>query len=173
MCSVEPFLAIPSFGRPSRSIVLSFVVSIKKLPGFGTVERRPNNMIIFLSPLACLPSLRPILSFISDKLKLLRLRKSTHKRGSKLLMDMLPVRKQAEPISPISSRQSWNDEPHPMLDSSVFTEIDSNALRAPELDAEAPGPHVLEVETVEPALELESQRQIAELDGRSKCVAEL
>ncbi len=60
-----------------------------------------------------------------------------------------------------------------MLEVSIVTEMEANALRAPELDAEAPGPHVLEFETVEPALEMESQRQIAELEGRSKYVAEL
>lgn len=122
---------------------------------------------------ACLPSLRPILSFISGKLKLLRKRKSTHKRGSKLLMDMLPVRKSVSPVSPLSRRQSWNNEPYPMLDSSVVTELEANTLRAPELDAEAPGPHVLEIETVEPVLEMAYQRQIAELEGRGKYVAEL
>ena len=110
---------------------------------------------------------------MSDKLKLLRDRKSTHKRGSKLLMDMLPVRKPASPASPLSSRQSWNGEPHPMLDSSIVTEMEANTVRAPELDAEAPGPHVLEIETVEPALEMGSQRQIAELEGRSRYMVEL
>ena len=86
---------------------------------------------------------------------------------------MLPVRKPASPVSPLSSRQSWNDQPHPMLESSIGTEMEANTLRAPELDAEAPGPHVLEIETVEPALEMESQRPIAELEGRSKYMAEL
>ncbi len=104
---------------------------------------------------------------------MLRDRKSTHKRGSKLLMDMLPVHKPASPVSPVSSRQTWNYEPHPMLDSSMVTEIEANILRAPELDAEAPGPHILEIETVEPELEMESQRQIAELEGRSKYVVEM
>lgn len=88
-------------------------------------------------------------------------------------MDMLPVRKQASPVSPVSSRQDWNDEPHPMLDSSTVTEMEATTPRAPELDAEAPGPRVLEMETVEPALEMESQKQIPELEGRSKYVAEL
>ena len=110
---------------------------------------------------------------MSDKLKLLRDRKSTHKRGTKLLMDMLPVRNLASPVSPLSSRQSWNNEPHPALESSFVTDMEAHTLRAPELDAEAPGPHVLEIETVEPALEMESQGQIAELEGRSKYVAEL
>ncbi|KAM0799244.1 hypothetical protein BDR22DRAFT_324926 [Usnea florida] len=134
---------------------------------WSTVE--VNSSIIC----ACLPSLRPILSFISDKLKLLRDRKSTHKRGSKLLMDMLPVGKPASPVSPVSSRQSWNVEPHPLLDSSIVTELEANTPRAPELDAEAPGSHILEIETVEPALEMGSLRHIAELEGPSKYTAEL
>ena len=75
-------------------------------------------------------------------------------------------------VSPLSSRQSWNDKPHPKPESSFVAEIEANTLRAPELDAEAPGPHVIEIETVEPALEMESQGQIAELEGRSKYVAE-
>ena len=43
----------------------------------------------------------------------------------------------------------------------------------PELDEEAASSHVLELETVEPALEMESQRQIAELEEGSKYLAEL
>ena len=38
----------------------------------------------------------------------------------------------------------------------------------PELDAEAPGPHILEIETLEPVLEMESQRPLAELEGWSR-----
>ena len=110
---------------------------------------------------------------MSDKLKLLRDRKSTHKRGSKLLMDMLPVRKPASPASPLSSRQSWKVEPHPMLDSSIVKELEANTPRAPELDAEAPDSHILEIQTVEPALEMESQRHVAELEGPSGYLAEL
>ena len=110
---------------------------------------------------------------MSDKLKLLRNSKSTHKRGSNLHMNMLPVRKPALPVSPISSRQSWNSEPHPMLDSSIFTKMEANTLRAPELDAEAPSSHALEIEKVEPASEMGSQRQIAELEGRSRYMVEL
>ena len=69
-----------------------------------------------------------------------------------------------------------------MLDSLPIVEAEANP-RVRELDAEAPGPHVLEMETVVPAsemgtaepasemetleraLELESQRPIAELEG--------
>ena len=114
-----------------------------------------------------------MLTFISDKLKLLGHRKSTHKRGSELLNDMLPLREPASPASLAPSRQSSNDKPHHMRESSIFTELEASTLRTPELDVEAPGPHILESESVEPALEMESQRQITELEGRSKYVAEL
>lgn len=114
----------------------------------------------------------------------MRKRKSTHKRGSKLLKDMLPVFKEAAspPIIPLARNPSWNDGPNPMLDSLQIVEAEANP-RVLELDAEAAGPHVLEMETVVPAsemeaaepasemetseraLELESQRPIAELEG--------
>lgn len=114
----------------------------------------------------------------------MRKRKSTHKRGSKLLEVMLPVFKGAAspPIIPSARKPSWNDGPNPMLDSTTIVEAEAN-LYVRELDAEAPGPHVLEMETVvaasemgtanpasemgtsERALELESQRPIAELEG--------
>ena len=69
-----------------------------------------------------------------------------------------------------------------MLDSSPIVEAEANPY-VRELDAEAPGPHILEMETVMPAsemgtvgaasemetsecaLELESQKPIAELEG--------
>ena len=65
----------------------------------------------------------------------------------------------------------WSVESVP--ESSIVTELQANTLRTPELDAEAPGPHILEFETAEPTLEMESQKQITELEGRSKYVAEL
>ena len=113
----------------------------------------------------------------------MRKRKSTHKRGSKLLEDMLPVFKGAAlpPIVPSARNPSWNDGPNPMLDSLPIVEAEANP-RVRQLDAEAPGPHVLEVGTVVPAsemgiaepssketsertLEMESQIPIAELEG--------
>ena len=118
--------------------------------------------------LACLPSLRPILSFISAKFKQLRKHESTHKRGSKLLMDMLPAGKSpSSPVLPLSRKQSWNDGQHPMPDSSAVVEVEAMNPRTPELDAEAPGPHILEIGAQEPVLELECQRSIAELEGGS------
>ena len=116
----------------------------------------------------------------------MRKRKSTHKRGSKLLEDMLPVFKGAPSPPNIASARnpSWNDGPNPTLDSPTIVTIVEAEANPPvrQLDAEAPGPHVLEVDTVVPAsevgtaesvfeetsrrtLELESQRPIAELEG--------
>lgn len=90
-------------------------------------------------------------------------------------MDMLPMRNPASPATPISSKQNWNAEPHPTPELSVVTDLEANSPRAPELDAEAPGPHVLEMETAESSSQREMgpQRQIAELGGRGKNVAEL
>ena len=60
-----------------------------------------------------------------------------------------------------------------MLDSSPILEVDANP-RFRELDAESPGPQILEIETVvhtpitellEHALELEAQMPVAELEG--------
>ena len=105
----------------------------------------------------------------------MRKRKNTHKRGSELLKDMLPVFKEAvsPPIIPPARKPSWNDGPNPMLDSIPVVEAEANP-RVGELDAEAPGPHILEMEsmvpasemgTLERALESEPQRPIAELEG--------
>ena len=129
--------------------------------------------------LACLPSLGPIITLVSIKFSQICKRKrisQPHKRGSELLKEILPVFKATAPPSPIlpSVRApSWNDGPNPMLDSSPILEVDSNP-RVRELDAESPGPQILEIETVvhtsitdllENALELEAQMPIAELEG--------
>ena len=82
-------------------------------------------------------------------------------------MNMLPAEKSASPpVLPLSRKQTWNDGPHPMLDSSAIVEVEAENPRAPELEAEAPGPHLLEIETQESAAEMESQRQMVELEGR-------
>ena len=84
-------------------------------------------------------------------------------------MDMLPARHHAQLHSPsatqLSREQTNNDGPHPMLDSSTRIEIEANSPRKPELDAEAPGPHILEIETVERLLEMSTQGPVAELEG--------
>ncbi|KAM0798769.1 hypothetical protein BDR22DRAFT_934515 [Usnea florida] len=118
---------------------------------------------------ACLPSLGPIVSYVSKQIHRLRKRKTTHKRGTQLLMDMLPAgRPVSLPVPPLSRKPSWSDGPNPMLDSSAILEVEARNPQAPELDAEAPGPHILEIETLEPVLEMESQRPLAELEGWSR-----
>lgn len=52
-----------------------------------------------------------------------------------------------------------------MLDSSAIIEAPARSRRVPELDAEAPGPHILEMETRARVSEVESQRRIGELEG--------
>ena len=89
-------------------------------------------------------------------------------------MDMLPARKPASsPFLPLSRKQSWSDGPNPMLDSSTIVEMEAKNPRAPELDAKAPGPHVLEIGTLEPVLKTESRRPTAELEGWSRHIPEL
>ena len=83
-------------------------------------------------------------------------------------MDMLPAGKsRSSPVLPLSRKQSWNDGQHPMLESSAVVEVEAMNPRTPELDAEAPGPHILEIGAQESVLELECQRSIAELEGGS------
>ena len=57
-----------------------------------------------------------------------------------------------------------------MLDSSIITEVEARNIRTPELDAEAPGPHILEIETLEPVPELEAPNQGAEMGGWGRSV---
>lgn len=88
---------------------------------------------------------------------------------------MLPLFKAdtSSRILPLARSSTWDNGPNPVLDSSPVVKAEANP-RVRELDAEAPGPHILEIgaavpiseiETVEPALELEAQRLIAELEG--------
>ena len=51
--------------------------------------------------------------------------------------------------------------------------MEANNPRAPELDAEAPGPHILEIGTLDPVLRMESQRPITELEGWIRHIPEL
>ena len=46
--------------------------------------------------LACLPCLRPLLSFIADKVEAFRKRQKSVKKGKELLLDMLPRRRQGQ-----------------------------------------------------------------------------
>ena len=49
--------------------------------------------------------------------------------------------------------------------SATIIEMEAKNPRGPELDAEAPGPHILELGTLEPVLRTQSQRSLAELEG--------
>ena len=89
-------------------------------------------------------------------------------------MDMLPAKKPASsPVLPLSRKQSWSDGPNPMLDSTTITEMEAKNPRGPELDAEAPGPHILEIGTLEPVLRTQSHRCPAELEGWNRHIPEL
>ena len=105
---------------------------------------------------------------------LLRNGRSTHKRGSQLLQDMLPARKPVSSlILPLSRKQSWSDGPNPMLDSATIIEMEAKNPRCPELDAKAPGPHILEIGALEPVLRTQSQRSPAEVEGWDRHIPEL
>ena len=83
-------------------------------------------------------------------------------------MDMLPARTiKSLSMLQIPREQTLNDGPHPMLDSSTRIEVEANHPQKPELDAEAPGPHILEIETLEPVLEMYALGPICELEGES------
>lgn len=61
----------------------------------------------------------------------------------------------------------------PMQDSSAIIEKDGMTQGILELDAEAPGPHIVEIETLEPVREMDSRRHIAEMEGWSRYRATL
>lgn len=86
-------------------------------------------------------------------------------------MDMLPAHRTASPPTLQSSREQPHDDGlYPMLDSSRRIEVEANNPRKPELDAEAPGPQIMEIETAEPALEMYTQEPVGELEGESRQV---
>ena len=88
-------------------------------------------------------------------------------------MNVLPPPKLASPVPLLIRSDGWDDGSNPMLDSSADLEVEARNLRAPELDAEAPGPQVVEAETVENILEMYSQGPVGELEGQSKYATEI
>ena len=83
-------------------------------------------------------------------------------------MDMLPAHEAASPpILPLGREQIYNEGPHPTLDALAAIEVEANNPPNPELGGDAPGPHVVEAETVETILELYSQGPVGELEGGS------
>ena len=105
-------------------------------------------MKTILTPLACLPSLGPIIRFISDKLKQLRKYMDTPKRDPRSL-----VTRSSEVITvlPRYQTQNWDNGRHTSSHSSAEIEMEA---KAPKI---AKGVHVLGmVETIESALEMRS-----------------
>ena len=60
-----------------------------------------------------------------------------------------------------------------MLDSTTVIEAEVRNPRIPEIAGHAPGPQILEVETVEAILEMYAQNPTAEVEGWSRPMAEL
>lgn len=60
-----------------------------------------------------------------------------------------------------------------MLVSSAILEVEARNPRTPELDAEAPGPHIVEVGTVESKLEMYSHSPMGELEGQNSHATEM
>ena len=87
--------------------------------------------------LACLPSLRPIATFVSDKFKQLRKHKNTLKSGN------------AVTFLPLSRNTIWDDGHHSILDSPSVKEMKPVASH---VEAKAPGHWESEVDTFESAL---------------------
>ncbi|KAF6237360.1 hypothetical protein HO173_004250 [Letharia columbiana] len=166
--------------RRSQKAILSFIfglggfvtiVAIVRLVYLIKADAEPADVTINLSNIliwtgvevnmsvvcACLPSLRPIVAFISDKFKQLCKRKSTHTKGLKLLMGTLRPSDTAT-VLPLSSKKSWDDGHHPILDSSFVVEMEAIA---PHFEAKAPGRWVSEVEAVEPAVAMGTEKTVA------------
>ena len=88
-------------------------------------------------------------------------------------MDMLPAPKAASPpVLPLSREPTHNNSPHPTSNSLTAIEVEANNPENPELGAEAPGPHIVEVETVETILEMYSQGRVGELERENRYVAQ-
>ena len=73
------------------------------------------------------------------------------------------------PTLPTARKPSWGDGPNPILDSTTIMEVEASP-RIRELDAEAPGPHILEIETVVPTLEVETVEPALEIERRERAV---
>lgn len=112
------------------------IVAIVRLVYLIRVDAKSTNVVISIANVliltgvevnmsiicACLPSLRPITTFISEKFKQLRKHKSTHRNGSNVLMDTLRPRTSAT-ILPLSTEKSWADGHRSTLDSSSMAEM--------------------------------------------------
>ena len=103
------------------------------------------NMSGFWSLLACLPSLGPVTTFVSDKLRQLPARKSTRKHNVGSLAKA--SRKVDAPIVlRLSKIESWDDGPRSTLDSSFVTDMETKVLPT---EMNATKNWISKVETVE------------------------
>ena len=84
----------------------------------------------------------------------LRKHRTPHKKGPELLMDMLPAGKPKPSTLPLSREISRDEDRHAIANQSNMGELEAGHLRAKELDAEAPGSHILEMESKNPLAEL-------------------
>ena len=119
----EAFL--PAVLNTSSSVVLeSLFVTIQC--GHSKMRKQLANMKAILTPLACLSSLRPITSFISDKLKQVRKHTSTPKRDPRSLVTRS---REIVTVLPLFQTPNWDDGRHTNSHSSADMDME---VKAPE-----------------------------------------
>ena len=69
-------------------------------------------------------------------------------------MDMLPAGKPKPSMLPLSREISRDEDRHAIANQLIMRELEADHPRGIELDAEAPGPHILEMESKNPRAEL-------------------
>ena len=69
-------------------------------------------------------------------------------------MDMLPGGKPKPSTLPLSTEISRDEDRHVIANQLIMRESEADHRRCKELDAEAPGPHILEMESKNPRAEL-------------------
>ena len=118
----------------------------------------------FTSSSACLPSLRPIATFVLDKSKQLRKRGSTHKQGSRLLNDISKSGNTPFIALPLSEIQSQDHGQDSIQDTSFEPEKEAKISRTETSTL----PHwVAEVETDEQAFENGVDKVLARMNKTS------
>ena len=89
-------------------------------------------------------------------------------------MDMLPTARSATlQVQSLSREQSQAEGPQLPQVFPTTVEVEANNPPDPELDAEAPGPHIVGFETIDRILDMYSQDPVSELEGQSRYAAEL
>ena len=120
--------SLPAALKTSSSVVLeSLFLAIQ----CGHPKRRKKlaNIKAILSSLACLPSLRPITTFIFNKLKQLRKHTSTPKRDPRPLVTMSS---KVTTILPLFQTQNWDDGHRSSFHSSSVMEMEAKASESPK-----------------------------------------